>query len=81
MWTLVAGSIVRGLVLTWSNGLYHESTRPIYPSTSRIQPLTIAIVKPRKRRLVQLWTMKRTSDREKRARKRLLAGNEGRYAQ
>jgi len=38
-------------------------------------------VKPRKRRLVQLWTMKRTSDREKRARKRLLAGNEGRYAQ
>jgi len=25
--------------------------------------------------------MKRTSDREKRARKRLLAGNDGRYAQ
>jgi len=54
---------------------------PTYPITSSAQPLTIAIVKPRKRLDRTAWTRKRDVDRPKMARKRLLAASDGRYAQ
>lgn len=55
--------------------------RPMYPSTSRMHPLTIATVKPMKRLERWTWIRKEHSEKEKRAKKVALAGRDGRSDQ
>lgn len=62
----------------WLNGLLKLTILPAYPSTSRIDPEIMAMLKPRNLRDTILEVMKPMSEIPKSAAKSALAGTEGR---
>ena len=64
--------------LTSMNGLKCDCIRPEYPSTSSMQPLMTAMLKPMKRLERKAWRIKQSSEAENMARKTAFAGRETR---
>lgn len=65
----------------WLNGLLKLTMRPAYPSTSKIDPDTMAMLKPRNFLDMMLAVMKPIREMPKSAANSAFAGTEGRYPQ
>ena len=65
-------------VRTSPKGLWWLMTRPTYPTTSSAQPQIIATLKPMNLLLYATWPINNSVDIANKAKKKALAGNEGR---